>query len=199
MLLFFLTYNVFRNQIIARPFKLPLNSFFFLCSCVAAETLCQNCFIKTARKGCFFSYKCVLYLSNMSFRISGQYSSLYEDVRQLRMRDRKKNNYWKPLTENFTWFHFQKCAHMQRRFPETCSPWQESVSFYILACENGHRVCRMCQNLDEGRRSPDWVMWLHIIPQINQHVLSAHICPEHSNLKYTTTALPFSPKYFTPS
>lgn len=47
--------------------------------------------------------------------------------------------------------------------------WQE-----ILVRENSCKLWWICQGLDEGRRPPDWVMWLCINPPKSSSMCSAH-------------------------
>lgn len=55
----------------------------------------------------------LLYSSNMFFR------TVFMTIQGIQGIDerRKNNNHWKPSSQNVTRYHFQNCAHMQRRYP----------------------------------------------------------------------------------
>lgn len=101
MLLFFLTYNVFGNQIIAQPFKLHRQCFSLaLFLKYGAKTTSSK--TQTLRRRMFF---CVSVCRIQATCLAGRRSRRWRTKTGIDER-RKNNNYWKPSTQNSSWPHF---------------------------------------------------------------------------------------------
>lgn len=185
----------FHNQIIALLFNpAPIHYFCsFMCTCYCrkpCQTYPLNESMLRKTEGVFL-YECVSSLQVFQGRLC---------------RNDKQINVMpidSLLTHYFKKSSFQKCANFQRSFfrntvsvTRMCqflNSWRE-----CLACENSHKLWWICQGLDEGRRPPDWVMWLHIIPQ-NQAACALHT-HLHSTHKFTARCSSATqPQCFTPS
>ena len=157
MLLFFLTYNVFCNQIIAQPLKIPLNCFFLpvlVCCCwIVPKRFNQNVQWKRDWRVFFlYVFVGVWYISNVSFRTLRGLQVNTQEVGEKKSLQTHKSEF-------YTVRHSKVCTHAEEISWNTFS--MTRICRFLNTC-----MCKQPQSMPNVSK-PWWrveISWLsHVV------------------------------------